>query len=816
MAKVKPLEPDELSCKCDPGMFSFKTTDELTPLEEIVGQERALRSLDFGLGLMNHGYNIYVLGESGTGKASTVKTTLEMKAKDEPVPDDWCYIYNFSDPDRPKALNLPPGTGCLLHDDMVDLVETLKRDIPQVFESKDYERHRDEILDGQQERTKALFYRLEQSAQEKGFIIKKAVSGLSVVPAKDGKPMEQEEFGKLPKGKKASLETALKTLQDRLSDVVREARTIEKETKERINALDREVVQYVVNPLMSELFEKYKEFKKVVEYLEEVKEDILKNIEDFRPKEEISLPIGGLKLPRAEPTLERYQVNLVVNNMGTKGAPVVVETNPTYYNLFGHIEHRVQFGVATTDFTMIKGGSVHRANGGYLVVNAIDILRNIFVYDALKRMIKTGEVRIEDVWEQYRLVSTTTPLKPGPVPVDIKIVVIGEPYIYYLLYNLDDEYRKLFKVKADFDNTMPGVEDNVLKYAQFVAARCKERSLIPFDASGVARIVEYGSRLASDKEKLSARFGQLENIVLEASYWAGVEKRSTVTAEDVDRAREEMVYRNSKIEDKLRDYIKEDTIMVDTEGGVVGQVNGIAVIDLGDYAFGKPSRITARTFMGDAGVVNIEREVKMSGRIHNKAHMILSSFLGERFGQAFPLTLSASICFEQLYEGVEGDSATCTELYCLLSSLSGLPINQGVAVTGSMNQRGEVQPVGGVNEKIEGFFEVCKAKGLTGSQGVIIPKRNVKNLMLKKEVIDAVREGKFSVYPIEMVEEGLEILTSTPVGERGPDGQFPEGMVNQLVEKRLKGLAKSFKEFGRPKAGKKVERKDKGNNNGKD
>jgi lon-related putative ATP-dependent protease len=809
MAKVKPLAPEELSRRCDPGLFSFKTTDELPPLEEVVGQERALRSLDFGLGLMDHGYNIYVLGEGGTGKASAVKATLEKKAKDEPVPDDWCYVYDFADPDRSKPLNLPPGKGCAFHLGMEQLVRTLKRAIPKVFESKDYESHRDEILDGQQERTKALFHRLEQLAQKKGFVVKKSVSGLSVMPAKDGKAMAQEQFDKLPVDKRASIETELKSLQDKLNDVIREARSIEKETKERINALDREVVQYVVNPLMNELFEKYEDFKEVVEYLKEVKEDILEHIEDFRPKEEITLPLGGLKLPRAEPTFERYQVNLIVNNMDTKGAPVVMETNPTYYNLFGHIEHRVQFGVGITDFTMIKSGSVHRANGGYLVVNSLDILRNIFVYDALKRMIKTREVKIEDVWEQYRLISTTT-LKPAPIPVDIKIVLIGEPFIYYLLYNLDNEYRKLFKVKADFDNTMSRVEDNIMKYARFVAARCKERKLLPFDTSGVARIVEYGSRLASYKEKLSTLFGQIEDLILEASYWAGVEGKKTVTAEDVDRAQSEMVYRNSKIEDKLRDFIKEDTILVDTVGSVVGQVNGIAVIDLGDYAFGKPSRITARTFMGDAGVVNIEREVKLSGRIHNKAHLILSSFLGERFAQGFPLTLSASICFEQLYEGVEGDSATCTELYALLSNLSALPLNQGISVTGSMDQRGEVQPVGGINEKIEGFFEVCKAKGLTGSQGVIIPKRNVKNLMLKKEVIEAVKDGKFSIYPIEMVDEGLEILTATQVGERGPDGKFPEGTVNYLVEKRLEELAKSYKEFGRVKKG---ELKKKGNNN---
>ena len=802
MPRPNPLAPEELYHRCDPSLFDFNTTDDIASLDEIIGQERALKAIEFGLGIGNHGYNIYVLGEGGTGKASTVKAILEEKAKDEPVPDDWCYVYNFSDPDRPKALNLPPGMGSTLRDDMDELIEAIRRDIPKVFESKDYEKHRDEILAGQQERTKVLFQRLEQLVQSKGFVLKKTASGLAVVPAKDGKPMSQEEYDSLPKEKKTLLEQEMRFLQDKLSDAIREARNIEKDTKERINALDREVVQYVVNPLVAELLDKYKEFEKVVEYLKEVREDILGNIDDFRPKEELTISLPGLKLPRHEPSFERYKVNVIVNNKNTKGAPVVVESNPTYYNLFGRIEYRVQYGVATTDFTMIKAGSVQRANGGYLVINALDMLRNIFVYDTLKRMIKNKEVKIEDVWEQYRLVSTTT-LKPAPIPVDLKVIIIGDPFIYYLLYNLDEEYRKLFKVKADFDNVMPRNEETVNKYARFVATQCRREGLLPFDRTGIARVVEYGCRLAGSKDKLSARFNMIQNLVVEASFWAKTEKSSVVTAEHVDRAERERIYRNSKIEDKLKEYIKEDTIMVTTEGSVVGQVNGIAVIDLGDYAFGKPSRITARTYMGDSGVVNIEREVKMSGRIHNKALMILTSFLGERFGQDFPLTLSASICFEQLYEEIEGDSATCTEVYAILSSISGIPLNQGIAVTGSMNQRGEVQPVGGVNEKIEGFFDICKAKGLTGNQGVIIPRRNVKNLMLKKEVIDAVREGKFAIYPIETVDEGLEILTGRPVGEKRVDGTFPEGTVNYIVQERLRSLAKRFKEFGRPPAVKK-------------
>ncbi|OGP14374.1 MAG: ATP-dependent protease [Deltaproteobacteria bacterium GWA2_54_12] len=797
MPKINPLPPEELSWRCGPERFSFATTNEVASLSEIIGQDRALRSIEFGLGITNHNYNIFVLGETGVGKETTVRDIVERKAKGEPVPDDWCYVFNFDDADAPTAINLPPGRGSEFAGDMDDLIDSLRRDIPKVFESKDYEKHRDEILEGQQERTRGLFFRLEQKAIEKGLILKKTVSGLAVVPAKNGKPMSQEEFEALPAARRSEIEQDLLVMQDKLSDAIREARAIEKETKDRINALDREVVQYVVNPAVNELLDKFKEFKGVIEYLYKVRENILDNIDDFRPKEEVPLAIGGIRLQKQEPTFERYKVNLIINNKDSEGAPVIFEPNPTYSNLFGRIEFRVQLGVATTDFTMIKAGSVHKANGGYLVVNAMDILRNIFVYDSLKRMIKNREARIEDPWEQYRIISSTT-LKPSPIPVNIKLVIMGEPFIYYLLYNQDTEYRKIFKVKADFDTVMPRNDQSIEKYAHFVATRCREENLLPFDRTGVSRVIELGVRLAGDKDKLSARFNDISNIIVEASYWAGVEGSKIVSAAHVERADNERVYRNSKISEKLRDYIKEDTILITTEGRAVGQVNGLAILDPGDYAFGKPSRVTARVYMGDAGVVNIEREVKMSGRIHNKALMIFTSFLGERFARKFPLTLSATITFEQLYEEIEGDSATCTEIYALYSAVTGVPLDQGFAVTGSMNQAGEVQPIGGVNEKIEGFFDTCKAKGLTGVQGVIIPKRNVRNLMLKREVIDAVIDGKFAIYPIEHVDEGLEILTGMEVGLRDSSGSFPEGTLNYLVENRLSELARGLKEFGKP------------------
>lgn len=803
MPKVNPLPAEDLFWRCPPERFSFATTEELPSLSEIIGQDRALRSIDFGLGITNHNYNIFVLGDTGVGKSTTVKDIIEAKAKGERAPDDWCYVFNFDDPDTPTAINLPPGRGTEFSVEMDELIESLRRDIPRVFESKDYEKHRDEILEGQQERTRALFFRLEQRALEKGLVLKKTVSGLAVVPARNGKPMSQEEFEALPADRRAAIEQDLVVMQDKLSDAIREARAIEKDTKERINTLDREVVQYVVNPAINELLEMFKDFKGVVGYLYRVKENILDSIDDFRPKEDVPLAIGGIRLQKQEPTFERFKVNLIVSNKDTEGAPVVFESNPTYSNLFGRIEYKVQLGVATTDFTMIKAGSIFKANGGYLIVNALDVLRNIFVYDSLKRMIKNREARIEDPWEQYRLVSSTT-LKPSPIPVNIKLVIIGEPYMYYLLYNLDTEYRKLFKVKADFDTVMPRTDANIEKYAHFIATRCREESLLPFDRTGVGKIIEYGARLAGDQEKLTARFNDIENMIVEAGYWAKVEGARNVSASHVEKAEYERIYRSSKISDKLRDYITEDTIMVATEGRVVGQVNGLAILDPGDYAFGKPSRVTAKVFMGDQGVVNIEREVKMSGRIHNKALMIFTSFLGERFAQKFPLTLSASITFEQLYEEIEGDSATCTEIYALYSSLSGVPLDQGIAVTGSMNQKGEVQPIGGVNQKIEGFFEICRSKGLTGGQGVIIPKRNVRNLMLKREVVDAVRAGRFSIYPIGHVDEGLEILAGMEAGERDASGVFPEGTLNNLVEKRLLGLARSLKEFGRPPAKKEL------------
>ncbi len=511
-----------------------------------------------------------------------------------------------------------------------------------------------------------------------------------------------------------------------------------------------------------------------------------------------------MKGMKQEPSFVRYSINVLVNNKDTKGAPVVVESNPTYYNLFGRVEHKLQYGMAITDFSMIKAGSLHKANGGYLIIDALDLLKNIFSYDALKRTIKDKKIRLEDVWEQYRLISTVT-LKPEAIPFNVKIALVGNPWLYYMLYNLDEEYRELFKVKADFESRMERNKENTLKYAGFVRTICESKGLLPFDRGGVSRVVEYGSRLAEHQRKLSAKFSEIDDILREADYWARKDNSKVVTSAHIDKAWEEKDYRHSKIEEKMQEAIEEGTILVDTKGAVAGQINGLSVLDLGDYRFGMPSRITAKTYAGKAGIVNIERETKMSGKIHEKAILILTAYLGGKYAIKRTLSLSASLTFEQLYGEVEGDSATCAEVYALLSSISGVPLKQSIAITGSMNQHGEVQPIGGVNEKIEGFFKVCKISGLDGTQGVIIPSRNIKNLMLKNEVVTAISEGKFHIHAIDNIEDGIEILTGMPAGGLQPDGTYPEGTLNFIVSKKLEELSAVLKE-------KKEEEKNKDNN----
>ncbi|MFA6147152.1 MAG: AAA family ATPase [bacterium] len=791
---ARTLNPEDLRKLCDPKRFRFASTSEIAPLTRIVGQARALDAIDFGLDMRSLGFNIYALGEGGTGKTSAIRSFVSEKAKAEPVPPDRAYVFNFRDPEEPIALSLTPGRGAEFQRDMREMVDYLRSAIPKVFDSKEYEVQKGRIVEGFQKRQKEIFGLLEEEAKSTGFTVRPMISGFSIVAVDEaGEPLTEEKFNTLDEAKKREVRDHGKRIQERLDDVVRTVKTEERVAKEELAELERNAALSVLGHRLEELRKKHEGNEKLLSYLDAVQEAVLASIEDFKSGgEETPSPLPFLRIGRQEPDFSRYSVNVIVNNGGTTGAPCVFESNPTYYNLFGRIEHRFQMGAALTDFTMIKCGSLHKANGGFLVINALDLLRNIFSYDALKRAIRNREVKIEDVWEQYRLV-TTTAMKPEPIPLDVKVVLIGNPEIYYLLYNLDEEYRELFKVKADFDHRIDRTEESVDHYSAFVATKAKDEALMPFTPEGVARVVDFGSRLAEDQEKLSTKFSDISNLLKEANYWAKREGATAVTADHVSRALRAKIRRNSRIEEQMRELAAQGTLIVDTAGEQTGQVNGLAVYDMGDYSFGKPSRITATVYAGKGGVLNIERETKLSGKIHEKAVLILSNYLGRRFARNAPISLSASITFEQLYGMIEGDSATCAELYALLSALAGVPIRQGIAVTGSMDQNGAVQPIGGVNEKIEGFFDLCKLRGLDGSQGVLVPARNRRNLVLKDEVVQAVREGTFRVFEIDRVEEGIDTLMGLPAGELGPDGNYPPGTLYRKVMDRIGELREAVK-----------------------
>jgi len=799
MPLVNHLIPaDKLRWSCDPAQFDFETTEHLPDLDDAIGQKRAMRSIEFGLGMEETGFNLYISGETGTGRNSTIRGILKKRGRNEPQPCDWVYVYNFKDNNSAVSLSLPAGQGSQLSTDMKELIEEFKTDIPKALESKEYEILRSEILEAYQEKNNELFQGLEKSAEKHGFALQRTVSGLVIVPQKDGNNYTQEEYEALSDEDREKLEQIGKELTENLNDVLRQVRDSEKFTKEALSQADRDLGMSCLGHRLEPLREKYAGLDKVSTYLDAIQEDILLNLEDFKPQPP-QPQIPGLKLPRQEPTFERYEVNILVDNKETEGAPVIFESNPTYNNLFGRIEHVMQYGgTAVTDFTMIRSGALHRANGGYLVIDAREMLINPFVWDSLKRCIRTGEIRIEDVLEQYRFMTMVT-LKPEPVQLQTKIVLIGTPWIYYLLFYLDPDYRKFFKVKAEFDSHVARSPEIMRDYALFVATKCRCEKLLHFDRSGMAAMLEHTARMVEDQHKLSSQFMEIADFIREASYWAKKDGHTIVTDSDVLRAAEEKLYRANRIEERLQELYEDGTILVDTDGAVAGQINGLSVIGLGDHTFGRPSRITAQVYTGQAGMVNIEREVKLSGPIHDKGVMILTGYLGGTFAVERPLSLSASICFEQSYDGIEGDSASSTELYALLSALANVPIKQGIAVTGSVNQRGIIQPIGGVNFKIEGFFAVCKSKGLNGQQGVLIPKTNERHLMLNNEVVEAVREGRFHIWSVETIEQGIEILTGMTAGARGKNGKFPKGTLYHLVDERLRTMGERLKQAEKAK-----------------
>jgi len=796
--KNKELSFKELKKYYDLTTFEYETTEDFPPVEEVIGQERAVKAIEFGLNIDAPGYNIYVTGMSDTGRTSTVKEILEKISPKMKVPDDWCYIYNFQDPDHPLAINLPSGKGREFEKDMRELVRVLSTEIPRVFENEDYKKKRSQLAEKYELQKKELISGVEKIIKEKNFQMVKTPFGFTTIPLKkDGQPFSQLEFQKLKDKEKKKIEAETANLQKEIANVLETVNTVDRKYREELNKFNRQLTLFVVKHRVERLKKKYKENSLIIKYLNEVKADLIENVGDFLKKEEPEKRVSSkakISLNSSLSPFIKYEVNVVVDNSRLKGAPVIIETNPTYQNMFGRIEKRAHLGAYVTDFTRIKSGSVLRANGGYLVVDVEGVLRNPFVWDALKRSLRNKEARIEDVGEEFGVFSVTA-LRPIPIPLNIKVIMIGESQIFNLISVLDTQFKKIFKVRADFDYETKISKENILRYARFICKICKGEKLKHFDKEGVSAVIEYSNRLAEDQERISLQFGKIANILREANYWAAKKNSPYVTRRYVEKAIKENEYRGSLIKEKIQEMIERGLIYIDVEGEKIGQINGLSVYNYGEFSFGKPTRITTQTFMGDKGVINIEREAKLSGKTHDKGVLILSGYLGGKYAINAPLSLSATLTFEQSYSYIEGDSASSAELFVILSSLSGLPIDQGIAVTGSVNQRGEIQPIGGINYKVEGFFEVCKAKGLTGKQGVIIPKSNVKNLMLKEEVVEAVKEKKFHIYPISTIDEGMEILTGVKAGKRGKDGRFSKGTVNYLVEDKLLYFIKKQEEL---------------------
>ena len=793
---------EKLRWRCDPEALP-QTTRAVEACEEIIGQDRAQEAIRLGLDINSVGYNIFVTGLAGTGRFTTIKCVLEEMDIKGKIPNDFCYVNNFKNGDMPHMISLPPGQGNAFKKEMEMLVDSLKKKIPLLFENETYLNKKKEVVEKYRNKQAEMFREFEKKVNKEGFALVQIQMGPysrpGIFPLIEGNPVNIEqvesmaEEGKFSKEELERLKGKQAELVNELEDIFKETRKAEKEIKEELTSLDSEVISPVIKDSISDIKERFN-YEKVQQYLDEVQEDVLANLGRFREKEETPPPIPGLVLPPTVDSFSEYQVNVLVDNSEAKGAPIIVETTPNYRNLFGTIERVVErSGIWKTDFLHIKAGSFLRANGGYLIFNALDALMEPGVWPALKRTLKNQVFEIQ-TFDPFYFFSTSA-LKPEPIDCNTKVLMIGDSQIYYLLYHMDDDFKKIFKIKSDFDPVMNKDKDKIVQYASFIRKICDEDKLRAFDNTGIAAVVEYGVRITGRQKKLSTRFHLIADLLREANYWAEKEGSDVVTEKHVDKAIEKKIYRVNLIEEKIQEMIDDGTILIDSDGMVVGQVNGLSVYDLGDHTFGKPSRITAKTSLGKAGIINIEREAEMSGPIHNKGVYILAGYLRGKYAQDKPITMSASLCFEQSYSGVEGDSASSTEIYALLSSISGLPLRQDIAVTGSVNQKGEVQPIGGVNQKIEGFFDVCKAKGLTGKQGVMIPHLNIDDLMLRKDVVEAVKEGKFHVYPVKTIDQGIEILTGVESGEQLEEGRFKEGTVNGLVDKKLRELGMKIKEF---------------------
>ncbi|MEW8056704.1 MAG: Lon protease family protein [Candidatus Thiodiazotropha sp.] len=784
---TRALPPEALCRHCDPDQFNFDTTDELKDLEGFIGQERATESLHFGLGVGHKGYNLYALGPAGAGKSAMVRKFLKVLAAERPIPSDWCYVNNFSDARKPRAVALPAGQGVMFKGQMEQLVIDLQEAIPLVFESDEYHTRRQAKEDRLEERQENAMAAMQKKAEEKQIALINTPTGFTLGPKHNDKILGPEQFHKLPEKQQEAIEKDVKALQEELRKTLHAIPQWQKEAREEISKLNREMTASAVHHLIDAVREKYRDNEAVIVYLDRVEDDVINNYQQFLPRDEHKPTLFGLPLSQQEegpPWHYRYRVNLLLAHEANGGAPIVYEDLPGYNNLVGRIEHRAHLGALETDFTMIRPGALHRANGGYLILDALKLLFQPFAWETLKRVLQSGEIRIESLAQITSLISTQS-LEPEPIPLQVKVVLLGERHIYYLLQALDPEFGELFKVAVDFDDDLVRNSHNEHQYGQLVATLARQHKLRPLDRYAVARVIDHSMRLADDNERLSSHMRSLTDLIQQADFWAGEQGHRLISRDDVQQAVEAQIHRTDRVQRRLQDEVVRGTLMIATDGDVVGQINGLSVMLLGDQRFGHPNRITARARLGKGQVVDIEREVELGGPIHSKGVYILSGFIAGRYVPDYPLSLSASLVFEQSYGGVEGDSASSAELYALLSALSGLPIKQQFAVTGSVNQMGEVQAIGGVNEKIEGFFDICRTRGLSGDQGVLIPTANVKHLMLREDVVQAVKAGEFAVYPIENIDQGIALLTGTSAGTRDENGEFPEDSVNGRVEATL-------------------------------
>lgn len=791
------LEPQALRRTCDPAGLAFGTTQDLEDFADVLGQSRAVEAIRFAVGMERDGYNLYAMGPEGIGRHTIVRRHLEQRAPQRPTPPDWCYVFNFAAPEKPRALELPAGSAVRFREDMQRLVEDLRTGIPGAFETDEYRTRLHEIESEFEQRHEGAIEAVGAKAREQGIALVRTPAGFGFAPMQQDKVMSPDDFRALPEAEQKRLQEAIGVLEAELARAIQEVPKMRREAQGKVRALSRQVIGSTVTGLIEELKAACAAMPGVVPYLEGVLEDVLDHAEYFRqPKEGEPRMLLGIPVPEAEgeSPLGRYQVNVLIEHAAEGGAPIVYEDNPTHDNLVGRIEHMAHMGTLVTNFMLIKPGAFHRANGGYLILDALKVLGQPFAWDALKRAMRSREIRTESLGQLLSLVSTVG-LKPEPIPYDLKVVLVGERLIYYLLQAYDSEFAELFKVAADFEEDIERAPGSDLLYARVIATIARREQLRALDSAAVARLIEHGARVAGEAGKLSVAMRDLTDLLRESDYCAGAAGRTVTAAADVDSAIAAREARQSRIRERVQEQMRKGTVLVDTEGERAGQVNGLSVIQLGDFAFGMPSRITARVRLGTGGVVDIEREAQLGGPLHSKGVMILSGFLAGRYAADRPLSLAATLVFEQNYGGVEGDSASCAELCALLSALADVPIRQSIAMTGSVNQHGDVQAIGGVNEKIEGFFDLCQARGLTGSQGVVIPAANVRHLMLRRDVVDAVAAGRFAVHAVATVDEALGILTGVPAGTREATGRFPAGSVNFRVERRLASFAERVRSF---------------------